>query len=122
MDPSLFFPNCDNMVTPQQKYYAYSIMKNSIVYGTRLYQYWFGTPTSWGQMRAQAIAGGLNPLLSALYSVRDTENKYSDYYKNQPYAGFPKYPSSTDLYHSWSSFANSGLNFVSSNVHKMYRN
>ncbi|AXH74070.1 MAG: hypothetical protein [Macaque stool associated virus 11] len=85
------------------------------------WDYWTEVPTTWGQFKAQSVLGGVFPVAQALYKVRDTENKYNDYYKNQPYAGFPRYPSLTDYAQVYSYASSSVMNFVSDNIGRLYR-
>ena len=100
--------------------YARKYIHQAMLYGADVYGYWFGTPKDWNQLRNQSILGGIVPVVNSYYKVRDTEQKYKDYYKNQPYAGFPRYPSLTDYAGAYSSFASSAVNFVSDNVRRLY--
>ena len=108
------------MSNPLWDAYGRLFLQKALSYGADLYGYWMGTPKSWNQLRNQSILAGALPVVNSYYKVRDTESKYRDYYKNQPYAGFPKYPSLTDYAGVYTAFAGSAINFVSDNVGRLY--
>lgn len=81
--------------------------------------YFTDFPTTWGQYKTQAFISQL-PIIGSWYRYRD-ENRYlMDYYRNNPYAGFPRYPSKTGLWSASGGMSGSVVHYVSKSIDRLY--